>query len=144
MRPYLEAQQLINKFDTSDPFEICDQLGIHIVYCELPKRIEGFFQNIHDQFVIYINSLIDEYKIDNVVAHELGHIMMHAELNVLFLKENSYMNINKYEREANIFSAYLNIDKYEYDIDMSRICSLLEVDIDIVEKIIKYKMQCKW
>lgn len=137
----MKAQDLIDKFDTSDPFEICDNLGIHIIYCDLPDAIEGFFQNIYDEFIIYVNFNIEEEKIDGVVAHELGHIIMHSELNVVFLKENTYLNVNKYEREANIFSAYLNFDKFEFDENIVGLSNYLQVDFDIIAKIAKYKEQ---
>lgn len=139
MYPCKKAQELVEKFYTSDPFEICDNLGIHIIYCELPERVEGFFQNILDEFVVYVNNNISEDKIDGVVAHELGHIIMHSELNVLFLKENTYLNVDKYELEANIFSAYLNFDKYEYSENIYSLSEYLQVNVDNIGKIAKYK-----
>lgn len=141
MYPCLKAQELIDEFETSDPFEICDNLGIHIIYCDLPASIEGFFQNILDEFIIYVNHNIDEEKIDGVVAHELGHIMMHAELNTFFLKENTYLNVNKYESEANIFSAYLIFDKFEHNENIAGLSAFLQVDCDNIGKIAKYKEQ---
>lgn len=139
MYPCEIAQNLIENFNSSDPFEICDNLGIYIIYCDLPKNIDGFFQNINNNFIIYINNSSNEDEIDSIVAHELGHIMMHSELNTLFLRENSYININKYEREANIFSAYLNFDKFEHSNDFVKLTKLLQVDFDTIGKIAKYK-----
>ncbi|MFI3227838.1 MAG: ImmA/IrrE family metallo-endopeptidase [Clostridia bacterium] len=141
MYPCQKAQELIEKYKTSDPFELCDNLGIHIIYCDLPKSIEGFFHNIFDELIIYVNHNIEEEKIDGVVAHELGHIVMHSELNTLFLKENTYLNVNKYEKEANIFSAYLIFDKFEFNENIMGLSNFLQVDFDNMAKIAKYKEQ---
>lgn len=141
MYPCEKAQKLIDEYGTSDPFELCDFLNIHIVYCDLPERIEGFFQNLLDEFIVYVNHNIDEEKIDGVVGHELGHIMMHSELNTLFLKENTYLNVDKYETEANIFSAYLNFDKFEFNENIDGLANFLQVDFDSLAKIAKYKQK---
>lgn len=139
MYPLKKAQEIITKYNTSDPFEISHRLGVHIIYCDLPDKIQGFFQNIYDEFIIYINQSLNEEYIDGVVGHELGHIILHSELNTLFLKENTYLNVNKYEREANMFSAYLNIDKFEYDTNLEHLSKALDVDCDCVLKILEQK-----
>lgn len=139
MYPFDKSQEIIDQFNTSDPFEICGNLGIHILYCDLPINIQGFFQNINGEMIIYINSNIEENRVDFVLGHELGHVILHNELNTIFLKENTYFNIDKLEREADIFSAYLNIDKYEGDITPERASALLDVDLDVAMKILEYK-----
>ena len=41
------------------------------------------------------------------LAHELGHAILHEQLNWAFLSQNTYFVTEKYEREADLFAAYL-------------------------------------
>ncbi|MFI3114566.1 MAG: ImmA/IrrE family metallo-endopeptidase [Clostridia bacterium] len=139
MYPCDIAQNLIEKYNSTDPILLCDFLDIYIIYCDLPENIQGFFNNFNDVFIIYINNSSNEDEIDCIIAHELGHIMMHSELNTLFLRANSYINVDKYEKEANIFSAYLNFSKFKHSNDFALLTDLLQIDFDTIGKIAKYK-----
>jgi Zn-dependent peptidase ImmA (M78 family) len=43
-----------------------------------------------------------------VIAHELGHVMLHRSSNIYYLKNYTYSNTNKLENEANEFAAIIN------------------------------------
>ena len=53
-----------------------------------------------------------------VMAHELGHAIMHRKQNCYFLRNYTYLN-STVEREANLFSAYMVISD---DFLLSREC----------------------
>ena len=48
-----------------------------------------------------------------VLAHELGHAIMHENLNTPFLTENTLFSKNKFEREANTFAIELLVPDAE-------------------------------
>lgn len=135
--PLHQVKDIIEKYKTFDMLEICEHIGAHVLYCDLPQNIEGFFQNIFGEFIIYINRDISSYRKKYVVAHELGHIFMHSEVNSLFMKENSLFNIEKCEKEANIFAAFLILDENFCDLEYAQ--SFFELDIITIREILQKK-----
>ena len=103
------VNNLVTKFKTRNPFELCDYLNIPILYEPL-GNITGFFQNTLNTPIIHLNSNLGEHEIKCVVSHELGHAVLHRELNVCFLKNYTFSITDKYENEANKFTAELLIE----------------------------------
>lgn len=103
------VNDLVTEFKTRNPFELCDCLNIPILYEPL-GNIKGFFQNTLNTPIIHLNSNLDEYEIKCVLSHELGHAVLHKDLNVCFLKHYTFSVTDKYENEANKFTAELLID----------------------------------
>ena len=135
------ALELVDKYQTFDPEEICDNMGIHIVKHDLPINIEGFFQNIYDEFLIFINTNVCEEKVSSIIAHELAHIILHSELNTLFLQENTYLNVDRYEREADLFATTLLIDRYMDEESIETISKMIFMPIETVETVLKFAMK---
>lgn len=100
---------LVTEFKTRNPFELCDCLNIPILYEPL-GNIKGFFQNTLNTPIIHLNYNLNEYEIKCVLSHELGHAVLHKDLNVCFLKHYTFSVTDKYENEANKFTAELLID----------------------------------
>ena len=69
-------------------------------------------------------------------AHELGHALLHPNVNTPFLRENTFLSINKLEREANLFAPCLlcpleKLEEYrEYTV--SQIASLTGVREELI------------
>lgn len=103
------VNDLVTEFKTRNPFELCDCLNIPILYEPL-GNIKGFFQNTLNTPIIHLNSNLNEYEIKCVLSHELGHAVLHKDLNVCFLKHYTFSVADKYENEANKFTAELLID----------------------------------
>ncbi|CEN31008.1 phage repressor protein [[Clostridium] sordellii] len=103
------VNNLVSKFKTRNPVELCDYLNIPILYEPL-GNIKGFFQNTLNTSIIHLNSNLDEHEVKCVVSHELGHAVLHKDLNVCFLKNYTFSVTDRYENEANIFAAELLIE----------------------------------
>ena len=99
------VDELIVKCGTIKPSEICDLLGIEMINEELPKETNGFFVNIEGHFVIVLNTELNDTTKRKVVAHELGHIVLHNDLNIERLKSDTLMYPPKYEKQADMLSA---------------------------------------
>lgn len=40
------TSNIVKKYNTDSPFELCDYLGINVIYQELPDCVRGFFIKI--------------------------------------------------------------------------------------------------
>jgi hypothetical protein len=106
MRPCEWASYLIGKYGTDDPFELCGHVGISVYKIELGS-LNGFFTLSDGTGHIYINAGLDGPAQRAICAHELGHAILHTDINIRFLTECTFFSPNRFEREANRFGAYL-------------------------------------
>lgn len=112
-------QKLLEKYETNEPDELCDHLGIHITYEFLGEQdLLGYYINSGEYKFIVVHDGLDYYDRRVVIAHELGHALLHPELNTSFLKYNTFQSLEKYENQANAFAAHLLLpDDFEIDIE---------------------------
>ena len=70
--------ELIDRYNTSDPFELMKHLGI---YCESSnlEHLKGYCVIIHGIKFIAINENLSRIERKIVAAHELGHIILHSD-----------------------------------------------------------------
>lgn len=102
---YEIVERLTKENETCDPFKIAEALGALIVYVPL-VRVNGFYQRYQDQDIIYINQDLTEEEQILVCAHELGHMVLHYDINSIFLETTLKVN-GLYELEANAFAVQL-------------------------------------
>lgn len=103
----------IRKYGTNNPFEIARSLNIKIVYIPLGK-ISGYYKYFQKRKCIYINADIEDmHFMRMVMAHELGHAILHPKENCYFLEHHTLMLTNKNEVEANRFAVNLLISDDE-------------------------------
>ena len=103
------VSKLVKKYGTSDPFSLADILNIVVFNVPLGD-LQGCYFYMKKHRVIYINSDIGNTEIKRVVmAHEIGHALLHTKINCYFMRANTLMNTTKYELEANRFAAELLI-----------------------------------
>ncbi|RXZ84708.1 ImmA/IrrE family metallo-endopeptidase [Paenibacillaceae bacterium] len=102
------VQQLIHNHDTNDPHQIATQQQILIFY-ENFKNIWGYFNTSRRIMMIHVNANLSERLQRFVIAHELGHRILHPHVNVPFLKANTLQSIDRIECEANRFAVELLI-----------------------------------
>ncbi len=134
--------QLKQKFDTECPYELAGYLNIHVLNHDLHKEIRGYYKyDRRNQFIV-INSNLDEYYQRVVCAHELGHAVLHKKVNTPFMRQNTFLSVEKIELEANRFAAHLLVpdeslfDSYD-QMTIYNIASLHNVPVELVE--LKFK-----
>lgn len=103
-----KAQLLIQKFKTNDLEELAAHLKIMVFYVPLGSAA-GSYQPLKNRRVIFINSDLDYQHRKVVLAHELGHAVLHPKMNCYFIKDKTLLLTSKIEREANIFASELLI-----------------------------------
>lgn len=102
-----KVKYIISKYKTSAPTEICEKMGIIILNEDLPDSVNGFMLKLMESVFIIINRNLNDDEKRVTIAHELGHIVLHGETNVINLSCNTSFCVSKYEREADCFAAYL-------------------------------------
>lgn len=110
------VEKLVLKYKTRDPYKIAKELEI-IILEENLGSIQGYYNEVLDYKFIHVNTNLTDHKKRFVVAHELGHALLHPNLNHFFLTNHTLLSIDKYEKEANLFAFKLicdeNINEFE-------------------------------
>lgn len=96
------------KLGTSNPFEIADCLGI--LYQIGNLDFEGCYMFLKNHRYIFLNQDLPENEMQLVMAHELGHAILHRKENCYFIKNKTLLLNSKNEIEANRFAMELLVD----------------------------------
>lgn len=93
-----------------DPMIIAKSIGIGIAIVPL-GNIDGNYKLIKRKRWIFINDSIpiDSPSFRVIMAHELGHALLHRKENCAFIKRKTLLLTTGIEREANNFAAQLLI-----------------------------------
>ena len=93
-----------------DPVKIAEYANIRIAIFPLGE-IAGNYKLIKRKRWIFINDNIpaDSPMFRVVLAHELGHALLHRKENCAFIKNRTLLLTSGIEREANEFAAHLLI-----------------------------------
>lgn len=106
---------LVETYETNNPYELCDALGIEIRKLSpdniLLRGHEGFYHRYYDgKEIIFISNKLKRNFEKFVLSHELGHAVCNAEISVAgFMLTNT----GKTEKQANYFALKLQ------DLDIS-------------------------
>lgn len=136
------SQSLVSRFNTRDPFLLCDALGVLVRFKELGS-VKGIYTFYKRNRFIIINSLLcnDEKRI--VCAHELGHDLLHRNIS-----KNSHLydiHLNdlslKPEFEANVFASELLLSDKSVisNINVFPDASTLAGELGVSEALLKIK-----
>ena len=109
------VEKLIKKYDTRDPYELCKCLGIKIHFYDMEKKLKGFFFYQSRQKNIVIDSNVNDILERILVAHELGHAVLHAQIAMMkgFQDMEVLDGSSLEEDEANFFAAELLLEDSE-------------------------------
>ncbi len=132
-----EVYNLIEKFGTNNPAEICENLGYKLLFCDLPAIQNGFYLQVLDVKIIVVNSKIKSELSNFYIAHELGHAILHEKVNYYFICANTSLVSEKYEREADLFAATLLMQSVEFlgeCLTKQDLSSQLGIPYNVVEK----------
>jgi len=94
---------LIKKHKTNCPFTLADKLNIHILYEPLGATLGYFSKDFRFKFIHINQDILPEYQ-KFVCAHEIGHAILHPDVNTPFLSQHTLFSISKIERQANKFA----------------------------------------
>ena len=100
------VESLCRKHQSRDPFRICQDKKILVVYEPL-GTVRGYYSCSYRSKVIHINQRLDEEQQRFTCAHELGHALLHPKANTPFLRANTLFSVSKLEVEANRFAVSL-------------------------------------
>lgn len=100
--------QLVKKHGTNDPYILAAERNIPVHFFNL-MGVLGHLQRYKRSFAICIHHGLDDMMRRYVCAHELGHSLLHPDLNTPFLRANTLHSIDKIERQANEFAVELLI-----------------------------------
>ncbi len=115
------VRRLCQKFNTTSPYQLADDLGIQVFYYDLGS-IRGYYYMAHKVKLIYLHNNLNEHVERFVLAHEIGHSIMHPRSCTPFL-QSTFFSVNKLEVQANKFAAELIIqdidlmEHWEYTVD---------------------------
>lgn len=126
MREMDAVQRLVKKYNSSNPFILCECLGYNVRFADIGEY-RGMYRYSKRNHFITINSNLDEYLHKAVCAHELAHAQLHKGINRVFM-DTTFFRSQRYEREADRFAAYLLLSEYD-EIELNR------MDINQISKL---------
>lgn len=139
------AMELKRRYQTNNPFAICDMLDIPVLFVALPQSVKGFFTFIQGTNIVYINDSMSRSCISAkvVCAHELGHVLLHEQLNSFFLSAATLQVKSRYEREADYFSVCLLLEDGRTMYDRYGLCTTEQIAcfFGIDERLVKMRYQ---
>ena len=106
MSPREVAIEIADRHNTNNPFEIARERNIRILYVSM-KTTFGFYVRYHRMQNIILNDELSDEMQQFVCAHELGHSILHADLNVPKLTRYTMFSRDKFEIQANTFAVEL-------------------------------------
>ena len=98
----------VRKYGTRNPFKLAEYLRIQVQIGNL-GNCSGCYMFLKNHRCIFLNENLDERERTVVMAHELGHAIMHRKENCYFIRNKTFLLTSKYEIEANSFAAELLI-----------------------------------
>ena len=101
----------IRKYNTRNPFEIADHFGI--LYQIGNIGCAGCYMFLKNHRYIFLSQDLEKHELKMVMAHELGHAILHTKQNCYFIRNKTLLLNSKIEKEANIFAATLLISEDE-------------------------------
>lgn len=116
------VNELCKRYNTRNPYRLASELGIILMYGENMETVRGFYLYDSRIKLICIGNNLPDYMEKFVIAHEIGHSIMHRQSSAPFL-QSTFLSVDKLEIEANKFAAELLItdedlqEHWEYSID---------------------------
>lgn len=110
------VHRVIDKCHTACPLAIARHYGIPIVYLPLPRSVRGYMLALDDGSVgIAVNDKTHAWERPLVVAHEIGHYIMHDR--TLFLSYNAWPRAYEHrEYESDVFAYMLAAHCYDMSV----------------------------
>ncbi len=105
MFPIREARRLSMEHGTANPAEIAEKMGIEILTLPL-RNIPGLCATFGHRKFIGVSADLRGMQRRLVIAHELGHLVLHPKGSFAFIIENTQF-YGRFEYQANLFAIAL-------------------------------------
>ncbi len=119
------VERIKSRYHEEDPVMLCKAMGIRVIYQSLgtaPDAIKGFMLKIKRITAITINSDLPPVLQKIILAHELGHAVLHKDAGIFTFHEVTlFDDSSRFEKEANLFAA-------EYLLEDDRVLETLNAD----------------
>lgn len=136
---HARVKHLVQKWGTRNPEKLASYLDIHVVYKDYSLHTKGYFiKTLRNKFIV-VNSALEEWERKIVLAHELGHAVLHFSEPIYFIREYTLFPVGPYEQEANKFAAELLIDDDEIKELKHTSTACIAATLEINEELVKYK-----
>lgn len=99
----------VKKYNTRNPFMLASILNVEVQLGDMGQR-SGCYMFLKNHRCIFLNENLSDTEKQLVMAHELGHAIMHRKQNCYFIRNKTLLLNSKTEREANLFAAELLIE----------------------------------
>jgi Zn-dependent peptidase ImmA (M78 family) len=105
-----EAKRVKCKYVETNPVRLCGAMGIHLLYAALGTEegaCKGFFLYQSRCKAIVINDQMDEGFQRVILAHEIGHAVLHCPIAgvAAYHDFGLFVNASELEHAANVFAA---------------------------------------
>jgi Zn-dependent peptidase ImmA (M78 family) len=131
-----KAKEVSKKYG-SDPFKICEEIGIEVLEVEMEGEVKEIFWG---DAITLRKDLKEELKRE-YVAHAIGHHFLHAGSHYHFSK-SSYSYSNYQEKQANIFAAYLLIPDEELEKEVQKEADIFHLSekFNVTPQFVKFRL----
>lgn len=103
----LEVKKVKKRYGTLDPYQLAREMDIIIHRLPLGNT-RGIYYCSRRIRSIILNEELSEWMERFVLAHEIGHLVMHPKHNAPFMR-NTFFSTDRYETEANAFALHMLI-----------------------------------
>ena len=102
------VEKYVIKYSTRDPFKLARLLGIEVQLGN--PGCAGCYIFLKNHRYIFLNQSLPKHEMNLVMAHVLGHAILHRKENCYFMRNKTLLLNSKKEIEANLFAMELLID----------------------------------
>lgn len=121
---------------TLDLLDLASGYNIKIITADL-GTLQGAYYCIQRMKTIFLNENLNSVEKRFVLAHEIGHAILHRNINCFYLKKHTLMKTSIYELEANRFSSIVLLPskipiEYQY-YNLQQIACMYDVPLELAE-----------
>ena len=143
-----KAKKLTTKYGLNDPAKLCEEMGIQIVYQNMgtsETAIKAMLVVERRIKCIVVNENLPDVILRFILAHELGHAVLHVQRCKHFTDNGLFDDSSCLEKEANVFAAELLFGESEDLIESMKYSELtlfqLAAEYCVPYELLAYKLE---
>ena len=90
--------------------------------------------------IITINKSLNSNDKRITCEHELGHAVLHKKYNCTYLKTKTFFNVNKFEKEADIFSSLFEIPVISKDMLIGKTLIEASHELNVSKELLELRL----